>query len=56
MRKKAHGVLFFQKAVSQETDLLVTLNDFAVTMQNWKGKFVFDWKLIKLKQNVVCRY
>ena len=44
--KKADGFLFFLKALSLETDILVTLTDFIVKMQNLEGKSVFNWKSI----------
>ena len=43
---KAVGFLLFLKAFSWETDLLVTLGDFTVKMQNWEGESVFNWKSI----------
>ena len=34
--------------ISWETDLWVTLGDFTLkTEQNWEGKYVFNWKLIR---------
>ena len=53
-RKKADGFLLFLKAFTGETDLLSNARWFyGKRMQNWKGKYVFNWKLIKEKRNVV---
>ena len=40
-QNKKDRFLLFLKALSWETDLWVTLGDFAVKAQNWEGKFVF---------------
>ena len=54
LQKKARGFCSFLKVFSWEIDLWVTLGDFTVKMQNWEGKSVFNWKMIKLKQNMLC--
>ena len=43
-----------RKAFSRETDLLVTLCNLRYKNANLGRKFVFNWKLIKLKRNVLC--
>ena len=40
--RKGDGVLLFLKAFSWETDLWVTLGDFALKTQNWEGKSVIN--------------
>ena len=49
MRIKGDGFLLFLKAFSWETESLSkTIGDFTVkNPQNWDGKSVFNWKLIK---------
>ena len=54
LRKKGDGYPHFLKHFLEIPISDVTLGDFTVKTQNLEGKSVFNWKLIKLKRNVVC--